>query len=125
MAGAGLWSERAQAERTTLPALMHDVQTLSFFGVLPTTARTVWMFGFHRRGVRRCECEMLLPKPGPLPQTSQLAATGVLLKSTLQNLGVDLLTWRRARASDAEVHGNRSRVAEGRGNGQNEPLPAR
>jgi hypothetical protein len=27
--------------------------------------------------VRRCEWEMLLPKPGPLPQTSQLAATGV------------------------------------------------
>jgi hypothetical protein len=38
-------------------------------------ARTVWMFGFQRRGVRRCECEMLLPKPGPLPQTSQVAAT--------------------------------------------------
>jgi hypothetical protein len=25
--------------------------------------------------VRRWECEMLWPKPGPLPQTSQLAAT--------------------------------------------------
>src|SRR5690625_1345640 len=33
------------------------------------------MFGFQRRLVRRCECEMLWPKPGPLPQTSQLAAT--------------------------------------------------
>src|SRR5690625_2828265 len=34
------------------------------------------MFGFQRRRVRRCECEMLLPKPGPLPQTSHVAATG-------------------------------------------------
>lgn len=57
-------------------ALMHEVQTLSRFGVRPTTARTRWMLGFQRRDVRRCECEMLLPKPGPLPQTSQLAATG-------------------------------------------------
>src|SRR3954447_23921854 len=55
---------------------MHEVQTLSRFGVFPTTARTRWMLGFQRRGVRRCEWEMLLPKPGPLPQTSQLAATG-------------------------------------------------
>ncbi|KPC93020.1 hypothetical protein ADL27_21960 [Streptomyces sp. NRRL F-6602] len=55
---------------------MHEVQTLSRFGVRPTTARTRWMLGFQRRDVRRCECEMLLPKLGPLPQTSQLAATG-------------------------------------------------
>jgi hypothetical protein len=33
------------------------------------------MFGFQRRRVRRCEWEMLLPKLGPLPQISQLAAT--------------------------------------------------
>ena len=73
-AGAAL--RRAARQRETLPALMHEVQTLSRFGVRPTTARTRWMFGFQRRDVRRCECEMLLPKPGPLPQTSQLAATG-------------------------------------------------
>jgi hypothetical protein len=60
---------------------MQDVQTLSRFGVLPTMAFTRWMFGFQRREVRRCEWEMLLPKPGPLPQTSQLAATVDLLKS--------------------------------------------
>ena len=66
----------AERQRETLPALMHEVQALTRFGVPPTTARTRWMFGFQRRGVRRCECEMLLPKPGPLPQTSQLAATG-------------------------------------------------
>ena len=62
----------------TLPALRQEVHTLIRFGVLPalpTIARTRWMFGFQRREVRRWECEMLLPKPGPLPQTSQLAAT--------------------------------------------------
>src|ERR1700678_4076228 len=32
------------------------------------------MFGFQRRRVRRCECETLLPKPGPLPHTSQTEA---------------------------------------------------
>src|SRR5882724_3818309 len=42
---------------------------------MPIFARTVWMFGFHRRRVRRCECETDMPKPGPLPQTSQTAAT--------------------------------------------------
>src|SRR6201992_4150443 len=56
---------------------MHDVHTFMRFGVpWPTLARTVWMFGFQRRRVRRCECEMLLPKPGPLPHTSQTEATG-------------------------------------------------
>ena len=55
---------------------MHDVHTFMRLGVRPTTARTVWMFGFQRRRVRRCECEMLLPKPGPLPHTSQTEATG-------------------------------------------------
>src|ERR1022692_2468941 len=36
------------------------------------------MFGFQRRGVRRCECDTLLPKPGPLPHKSQTEATGSL-----------------------------------------------
>src|SRR5215831_13091368 len=36
------------------------------------------MFGFQRRGVRRCENDTLLPKPGRLPQTSQTEATGSL-----------------------------------------------
>jgi hypothetical protein len=31
--------------------------------------------------VRRWECEIELPKDGPLPQTSQVAATIVLLES--------------------------------------------
>lgn len=53
------------------------MQTFRRFGVLPTVAFTDWMFGFQRRLVRRWECEMLLPKPGPLPQTSQVEATMV------------------------------------------------
>ena len=52
-----------------------DVELL---GVPPTVTRMLWMFGFQRRGVRRWECEMLLPKLGFLPQTSQVAATGEL-----------------------------------------------
>ena len=54
---------------------MQEVQTVSLVGVPLTTVRTVWTLGFQRREVRRCECEMLLPNPGPLPQTSHLAAT--------------------------------------------------
>jgi len=54
---------------------MHEVQTVSLVGVPPMVVRTVCTLGFQRRGVRRCEWEMLLPKPGPLPQTSHLAAT--------------------------------------------------
>jgi hypothetical protein len=54
---------------------MHEVQTFMRLGVAPTRVRTRWMFGFQRRLVRRCEWEMLCPKPGPLPQTSQVAAT--------------------------------------------------
>ncbi|OLR91581.1 hypothetical protein BJP25_25800 [Actinokineospora bangkokensis] len=47
---------------------------------MPVFACTVWMFGFHRRLVRRFECETDLPKPGPLPQTSHTAATSTLLQ---------------------------------------------
>jgi len=65
----------------TLPALMHEVQTFSRFRVPLITACTVWMFGFQRRRVRRCECEILLPKPGPLPHTSQTEATVRSIKS--------------------------------------------
>src|ERR1700734_1940820 len=42
------------------------------------------MFGFQRRGVRRCENDTLLPKPGPLPHTSQTEATGSLHLSDSQ-----------------------------------------
>lgn len=61
--------------RVTLPALRHEVQTLRRLGAPLTIARTRWMFGFQRRFVRTCECEMLCPKLGAFAQTSQLAAT--------------------------------------------------
>ena len=54
---------------------MQEVHTLIRLGAPLTTARTFWMFGFQRRGVRRCECDTLLPKPGPLPHMSQTEAT--------------------------------------------------
>jgi len=65
----------AERQRETLPALMHEVQAFTRLGVPPTLVRTVWMLGFQRRRVRRCEWETLLPNPGPLPQTSQTEAT--------------------------------------------------
>src|SRR4051794_8831171 len=55
---------------------MHEVHALirrRFPGAI--SARTDWMFGFQRRGVRRCECDTDIPKPGPLPHTSHTAAT--------------------------------------------------
>src|SRR5690349_6136921 len=59
---------QADQPRTTLPALRHEVHTLTLRTVPGATcARTGWMFGFQRRCVRRCECETLMPKPGPLP----------------------------------------------------------
>ncbi|OJF79155.1 hypothetical protein NS14008_07965 [Nocardia seriolae] len=71
----GLPTKSLFQPRTTLPAFRQEVQTF-MRRVLPgaTWARTVWMFGFQRRLVRRCECETDLPKPGPLAQTSQTAA---------------------------------------------------
>jgi hypothetical protein len=69
---------RHQHQRVTLPALMQEVHTCSRLVVPPTLARTTGILGFQRRGVRRCEWETLLPKPGPLPQTSQTEATGSL-----------------------------------------------
>src|SRR5215469_16882702 len=66
---------------------MQDVQTLRRFGVPRTTARTVWMFGFQRRRVRTCECETLLPKPGPLPQMSQTEATVRSIDRLVESVG--------------------------------------
>ena len=65
--------------RVTFPALRQDVHTLRRLGAPLTRARTRWMLGFHRRLVRTWECETLLPKMGPLPQTSHTAATVSLL----------------------------------------------
>jgi hypothetical protein len=84
---------------------MHDVHTFMRFGVpRPTLARTVWMFGFQRRRVRRCECEMLLPKPGPLPHTSQTEATG---HSKVEDWRFKIMS--AARASHAR-QGSRQRI---------------
>src|SRR6202034_3008380 len=72
----GSWvADPPAGQRVTLPALMQDVHTFSRLGVLPILARTLWMFGLKRRGVRRCENDTFLPKPGPLPHTSQTEAT--------------------------------------------------
>src|ERR1700722_119176 len=54
---------------------MHEVHTFRRLGVPLTIARTVWMFGFQRRRGRAGEGDTLLPKPGPLPQTSHTEAT--------------------------------------------------
>src|SRR4051812_17770804 len=59
---------------TTLPALMHDVQTCNRRGEPLTIARTFCTLGFQRRLVRRCEWLMRMPKFGFLPHTSQTDA---------------------------------------------------
>jgi fatty acid kinase len=62
----------------TLPAFRQEVHTVIRRRVPGATrARTVCTFGFHRRAVRRCEWDTLLPKPGDLPQMSQTLATVV------------------------------------------------
>ena len=50
-----------------------DVHALA--GAAADAARTGWMFGLKRRRVRRCECDTLMPNPGPLPHTSHTEAT--------------------------------------------------
>lgn len=59
-----------------MPAFRQDVQTFTRCLLPPgrVAAWTVWIFGFHRRLVRRCECETDFPKPGPFPQMSHTAA---------------------------------------------------
>ena len=56
---AGEGSGAGSRQRVTLPALRHEVQTLTRFGAPLIKARTRWMFGSKRRFVRRCECETL------------------------------------------------------------------
>src|ERR1700761_6145512 len=64
---------------------MHDVHTLTRCLLPPgrSATRTLWMFGSHRRLVRRWECATDLPKPGAFPQISQTAA----IRATPQTLG--------------------------------------
>ena len=63
--------------RVTLPALMQEVQTFRRFGLPATVARTRWIFGSQRRLVFFFDQGTLWPKPGPFPQMSHTAATGV------------------------------------------------
>ena len=80
----------------TLPPLMQEVQTFIRLVFEPARLRTVWMLGLKRRLVRRLECEMLLPKPGPLPHTSHTEAT--------EGGGVIAITGRRGRlASEGQA----------------------
>ncbi len=67
----------ASQARATLPAFRHEAHTLTRFGVPPTTVRTDWMFGFQRRLVRRWECEMLWPKPGPTRISESASSTQI------------------------------------------------
>ena len=86
----------------TLPARMQDVQTERRFGEPFTMARTRWMFGFHRRFVRRCEWEMLMPNDGFFPHTSHTAAMTRYLSEGFREPGEVSITgqWRRSSGSE-------------------------
>jgi len=60
--------------RVTLPALMQDVQAFTRVGDPSTSARTRWMFGFHRRLFLLWENVTDFPNHGFLPQMSHTAA---------------------------------------------------
>src|SRR3954469_15722071 len=94
---------------------MHEVQALMRLR-LPgaTSARTDWMFGFQRRGVRRCECDTDIPKPGPLPQTSQLAATVDHSQKVVADRRCDSRPRRSPSRSLTVLRGRRRRAPETR-----------
>ena len=71
----------AYRRRGLARVLLTQMHTFFFLLRPPAAVRTLWMLGFHRRRVRRCECETDMPKPGFLPHTSQTAATGLLQDS--------------------------------------------
>jgi len=73
-ASEGAWGISRAGGLVTLPERMHDVQAWMCVEDPPTKARTRWMFGSHRRFVRRWEWLTLIPNEGFLPQTSQTAA---------------------------------------------------
>src|SRR6478609_8089390 len=76
---------------------MHDVQALTRFLLPPgwDTVCTTWMFGSHRRLVRRWECDTDLPKPGPFPQMSHTAA--IVQAPQISGVGLGGLTNGRGR----------------------------
>jgi len=57
---------------STAPDFRHLVQTYIFFTLPLTLTFTCWRFGFHLLAVTLCAWLILLPKTGPLPQTSHL-----------------------------------------------------
>jgi hypothetical protein len=58
-----------RAALRTFPAFRQEVQTWIRFGLLSTSARTRWRFGFQVRLVARIELLRLLPVLVPLLQT--------------------------------------------------------
>src|SRR6476660_3482289 len=98
---------------------MHEVHAL-IRRRLPgaISARTDWMFGFHRRGVRRCECDTDIPKPGPLPHTSHTAATvDHSQKKSFTERGADSTRNKTVQQSNRSWANVLPRVRRGRVNG--------
>jgi hypothetical protein len=59
---------------TTVPERRQRVQTLMRLVAPATTARTVWMLGWNRRGLTLWACDTVRPNAGALPQISQCFA---------------------------------------------------
>jgi hypothetical protein len=59
---------------STLPALMHDVQTRALREFVPYLTRIFWIFGLQVFDDRLWENETCLPVHGSLPQISHLYA---------------------------------------------------
>ena len=77
--GLGGGPGRDQTAFATLPALMQDAQTCIRLRLPLTRVWTVWMFGSHRRFVRRCEWLSCFEKYGDFPQISQVADMEVMV----------------------------------------------
>ena len=58
---------------------MQDAQTCIRLRLPLTRVWTVWMFGSHRRFVRRCEWLSCFEKYGDFPQISQVADMEVMV----------------------------------------------
>src|ERR671921_152133 len=78
---------------------MHEVQTLSRFGVRPTTARTVWMLGFQRRRVRRGGGEEVVAEARPLAADVAVGSHGLLQRRVSLASREETETYREPRRS--------------------------
>ena len=72
---------------TTLPDLMHEVQTRTRLLAPLTRARTGRRFTFQRRRLTLCAWLMAFPNCGPLPQISHTWAMMTLQKFNSEGLG--------------------------------------